>query len=364
MDFIFLCFRKRLKIKYKIRFMKKLFTLLFLIGLQAVFAQQPYYDNVNLNLTGQDLYFALQHKIEIASNSFDYGDIKESMKITDEEPPNNSNVVLLYGYNDTDGSCTTDRTRSKGAVGGGNCEYNREHTVARSNANPPMGDVNNGSTGILADPQNIRPTDQKMNGNRGNKKFAAGSGHADYVGSGDWYPGDEWKGDVARIMMYMYTRYGDRCLPSLNGSGPLQGSTDMLQVYLQWNAEDPVTDFEDQRNPYLETAYGNRNPFIDNPYLATLIWGGPIAEDRWGLIGVEEFIADNISVYPNPTSEVVWVSDNTSFPVESYSVYDISGRKVMHNTFNTTEKKVNISNLNSGIYLIELVSSEKRITKK
>ncbi|MEZ4882358.1 MAG: endonuclease [Flavobacteriaceae bacterium] len=343
--------------------MKKLFTLLFLIGLQAVFAQQPYYDDVNLNLTGQDLYFALQQKIEIASNSFNYGDTKESMKITDEDPANNNNVLLLYGYDDT-GSCTTDRSRDKNDFGGGNCQYNREHTFARSNANPPMGDVNNSSTGILADAQNIRPSDQQMNGNRDNKKFAAGSGNAGPVGSGNWYPGDEWKGDVARIMMYMYTRYGDRCLPSLNGSGPLEGATDMLQVYLQWNADDPVTDFEDQRNPYLETAYGNRNPFIDNPYLATLIWGGPIAEDRWGLIGVEEFIADNISVYPNPTSEVVWINDNTSFPVESYSVYDISGRKVMHNTFNTTEKKVNISNLNSGIYLIELVSSEKRITKK
>jgi len=31
----------------------------------------------------------------------------------------------------------------------------------------------------------------------------------------------------------------------------------MLQIYLQWNAEDPVSEFEDQRNPYLETAYGN-----------------------------------------------------------------------------------------------------------
>tara|TARA_R100000541_G_scaffold57060_1_gene66896 strand:- start:174 stop:674 length:501 start_codon:yes stop_codon:yes gene_type:complete len=162
----------------------------------------------------------------------------------------------------------------------------------------------------------------------------------------------------------MYTRYGDRCKPSLNGNGALQGSTEMLQVYLQWNAEDPVTDFEDQRNPYLENFYGNRNPFIDNPYLATLIWGGPAAEDRWGLIGTEEFIAENISVYPNPTSEILWVKDDTSFSVENYSVYDISGRRILFNTFSTSEKKVDVSNLNSGVYLLELVSSERRITKK
>jgi hypothetical protein len=344
--------------------MKKLFTLLFLIGLQTAFAQQPYYNDVDITLTGQNLYFALQQKIEIASGTFNYGDTRDSMKITDENPDNTSTVLLEYGYDDNDGSCTTDRSRDKNDFGGQNCEYNREHTFARSNANPEMGDASNSYTGIVADPHNIRPSDQKMNGNRGNKKFAAGSGHADYVGSGDWYPGDEWKGDVARIMMYMYTRYGDRCLPSLNGSGALQGSTDMLQVYLQWNAEDPVNDFEDQRNPYLETAYGNRNPFIDNPYLATIIWGGPIAEDRWGLINVEDFIAENISVYPNPTNEMVWVSSNTSFPVDSYSIYDISGRKVMQNAFNASEKKVDVSSLDSGIYLLELISSEKRITKK
>jgi endonuclease I len=343
--------------------MNKIFTLFLLLSLQTLFAQQPYYNDVNLSLTGQDLYFALQQKIENASTSFNYGDTRDSMKITDEDPENNNNVLLLYGYDDA-GSCTTDRSRDKDDFGGSSCQYNREHTFARSNANPSMGNVDNGTTGIGADPHNIRPTDQQMNNNRGSKKFADGSGNAGDVGSGYWYPGDEWKGDVARIMMYMYTRYGDRCKPSLNGNGALQGSTEMLQVYLQWNAEDPVTDFEDQRNPYLENFYGNRNPFIDNPYLATLIWGGPAAEDRWGLIGTEEFIAENISVYPNPTSEILWVKDDTSFSAENYSVYDISGRRILFNTFSTSEKKVDVSNLNSGVYLIELVSSERRITKK
>ena len=343
--------------------MNKIFTLFLLLSLQTLFAQQPYYNDVDLPLTGQDLYFALQQKIENASSSFNYGDTRDSMKITDEDPENNNNVLLLYGYDDS-GSCTTDRSRNKNDYGGSSCQYNREHTFARSNANPSMGNVDNGTTGIGADPHNIRPTDQQMNNNRGNKKFADGSGNAGDVGSGYWYPGDEWKGDVARIMMYMYTRYGDRCKPSLNGNGALQGSTQMLQVYLQWNAEDPVTDFEDQRNPYLENNYGNRNPFIDNPYLATLIWGGPAAEDRWGLIGTEEFNAETIAIYPNPTSEIIWVNDNTSFTVDNYSVYDISGRRILFNTFNSSEKKVDVSNLNSGVYLLELVSSERSITKK
>ncbi|QAA81522.1 T9SS type A sorting domain-containing protein [Aequorivita sp. H23M31] len=344
--------------------MKKTITLIFLICLQTLFAQQPYYNNVDLTLTGQELYMALQQKINNASTSFTYGDTKESMKVTDQDPNNSNNVLLIYGYNDTDGNCTTDRTRNKNKFGGGNCEYNREHTFARSNANPSMGDASNGRTGIVADPHNLRPADQQMNNNRGNRKMAAGSGNAGNIDNSTFYPGDEWKGDVARMMMYMYTRYGNQCLPSLNGTGSLQGGTQMLQIYLQWNVEDPVSDFEDQRNPYLETIYGNRNPFIDNPYLATIIWGGPMAEDRWDMMGAQDFIVDNISVYPNPTSEMIWVSDNTSFPIDNYSVYDVSGRMVLHNTFNTSEKKIDVSNLDTGIYLLELISAEKRVVKK
>ena len=36
---------------------------------------------------------------------------------------------------------------------------------------------------------------------------------------GDWYPGDEWKGDVARIVMYMYLRYPNQCEPISVGEG-------------------------------------------------------------------------------------------------------------------------------------------------
>lgn len=344
--------------------MKKLFTLLFLSSLQILWAQQPYYNDVNLSLTGQDLYYELQSKISNASSSFDYADNKASMKITDNDPNNSNNVLLLYGYNDNDGNCTTDRTRNKNNFGGGNCQYNREHTFARSNANPSMGNANSGSTGITADPHNIRPSDQRMNNDRGNRKFASGSGNAGTRANGTWYPGDEWKGDVARIMMYMYTRYGNRCNPSLNGTGSTQGNTDMLQIYLQWNAEDPVSDLEEQRNPHLENVYGNRNPFIDNPYLATIIWGGPVAEDRWEMVNVDYFTQESIAIYPNPTSDIIWVGNSTSFDVEEYTIYDLSGRKVMNNLFNTSQKKVDVSNLDNGVYLLELLSSGKRVTKK
>jgi len=59
----------------------------------------------------------------------------------------------------------------------------------------------------------------------------------------------------------------------------------MINLFLEWNADDPVSAIELNRNNVLENFQGNRNPFIDNPALATIIWGGPEAQDTWNLLG-------------------------------------------------------------------------------
>jgi hypothetical protein len=226
-----------------------------------------------------------------------------------------------------------------------------------------MGSASNSSTGIIADPHNLRPSDQQMNGNRGNTKFGAGSGDAGNTG-GTWYPGDEWKGDIARMMMYMYTRYGTRCLPTLNGSGATQPDNEMLQVYLQWNAEDPVTEFEDQRNPYLETEYGNRNPFIDNPYLATLIWGGEPAEDRWGILSLDANVFEDLTIYPNPANKVLWVQNSTILDNGAVIIYDLLGKEIYKEPFTRDKKEINTSLFSRGVYLLKVISTNAETIKK
>jgi endonuclease I len=342
--------------------MRKITLLLFILIVQNILAQQPYYNDVNLTLTGQDLYIELQSKIAITNTSFTYGDVRDTMKITDENPDDTPDVLLFYGYDDT-GSCTTDRSRNKDDFGGTSCEYNREHVFARPNANPEMGSASNNSIGIIADPHNLKATDQQMNGNRGNRKFADGSGNAGNAGS-NWYPGDEWKGDAARMMMYMYTRYGTRCLPSLNGSGDTQPSNEMLQVYLQWNIDDPVNEYEDQHNPYLETVYGNRNPFIDNPYLATIIWGGEPAEDRWGILSVDANVFESLTIYPNPANKVLWVQNSTIVNNGAITIYDLLGKKVFQETFTTDKKQINTTSFSRGVYLLKVTSNDSETIKK
>lgn len=351
--------------------MKKLYTAICLLSSIAIFSQQAYYtngqNNVDFTLTGQNMYNALQTKISNNTNfdSYTYGDIRDDFKIMDLDPINSANVLLLYGsVNNISCSSNTDqRIRDKDDFGGNSCEYNREHIFARSNANPGMGSTSNSFTGIVADPHNLRPTDVQRNGNRGSKKFGAGSGSSGDVGSGNWYPGDEWKGDVARAMMYMYVRYGDRCLPTLNGSGGTEPFTDMLLIYLQWNAEDQVSDVENNRNNHLESVYGNRNPFVDNPYFATIIWGGVEAEDIWGTLTVEQENLDNtLRIFPNPAKDMVNVSISNQIETR-IEIYDVLGKRVFVRKVNESIS-IDVKSLKSGLYLFKFIQKDKVTTKK
>ncbi|BAO55370.1 endonuclease [Nonlabens marinus] len=257
----------------------KLLTLLFFTT-AIVFAQVPaYYNDVNTSLSGQALKAELSNKVTITQNvtlSYTPG-VWDAMKQIDLDPTNTNNVILVYGYDDTDQDLTNDRTRNKNLNGGATTDWNREHVFPKSLGNPNLG-----TTGPGSDIHHLFPADVTRNASRSNRKFASGSGNSGITAQGYWYPGDEFKGDVARMMMFMYVRYGTRCLGSSVGVGnPVSTDTGMIDLFLQWNVEDPVSDFEVNRNELIEGIQGNRNPFIDNPAFATSIWNGPQAEDRF-----------------------------------------------------------------------------------
>ncbi|BDD04358.1 endonuclease [Aureibacter tunicatorum] len=260
--------------------MKQFLFILFLAINFGALAQVPsYYDDVNINATGLSLKYELANKISSTHTtnlSYTPG-VWNALKSTDLTSSTSSKVFLIYGYNDYDSDTKNDRTRSKNDNGGGSTDWNREHVYPKSLANPNLG-----TSGAGADAHNLRASDTRMNSTRGSRKFADGSGNSGVVNT-YWYPGDEWKGDVARMIMYMYLRYGNRCLPSNVGIGQtVSNDNKMIALFLEWNAEDPVSEYELQRNPILENLQGNRNPFIDNPAFATAIWGGPQAENRFG----------------------------------------------------------------------------------
>lgn len=298
---------------------KTILSILLFLSFIPFYGQiQSYYNGLDLTKTENELFIELSNRlitthtgIPYSSSSLDTWDV---LKKVDEDPDNTSNVLLIYGFDNTDGITDTDRTRNKNLqdTGGTTGTWNREHVFAKSLANPSL---ETGEPGPGTDVHNLRPSDTQRNSSRSNRKFTNGSGNSGIVSSnGGWYPGDEWKGDVARAVMYMYLRYNGtgsqisqtQCLPINIGIGnTLTVDANMLDLFLNWNIEDPVSVVENQRNDYIETVQGNRNPFIDNPYLATLIWGGVNAEDKWNL--------NDTSDEEAPTAPTNLVASNTTF---------------------------------------------------
>ncbi|WP_372744618.1 endonuclease [Lutibacter sp.] len=321
--------------------MKKLlhYFLFFLIT-TPLFSQIPaYYNDVNLTATGNVLFTELSNKLIATHSGIPYTgspvDVWDACDAADEDPDNASNVLLIYGYDDADGVFSTDRSRSKLDHAGSTYiagKWNREHVFAKSLANPALV-AESGLVSPGSDVHNLRPADQDRNSTRSNNKFTDGSGFSRIISTnGGWYPGDEWKGDIARIVLYMYTRYnGDgsqssetNCLPINVGFGTVNSTdSNMVDLFLQWNVEDPVSDFEANRNEVLAGIQGNRNPFIDNPYLATLIWGGLAAEDKWNMGGSSDAEVPSIPtslVASNITDTSATISWNAS--TDNVGVYD------------------------------------------
>ncbi|PTX63070.1 putative secreted protein (Por secretion system target) [Kordia periserrulae] len=318
--------------------MKKLLLWLFLVVSFTSYAQIPaYYNDVNLSQSGTNLKDELATKIISTHTTFlSYTPgVWNALQQSDLDLTNSSNVLLIYGHNDTDGSVVNDRTRDKFQNGGSVGDWNREHVFAKSLANPDLG-----TSGPGADAHNLRACDFQQNSTRNNRKFGVGTGIAAYINpTGDWYPGDEWKGDVARIIMFMYLRYGNQCLPANVGTGtPLSVDNNMIDLFLQWNVDDPVSAFEENRNEVLAGIQGNRNPFIDNPAFATQIWGGPQAEDKFNVGNDTEAptVPQNLTASNITTTAATlsWTASTDNVSVASYEVF--RNGVFIGNTPNTT----------------------------
>ncbi|WP_304518695.1 endonuclease I family protein [Clostridium sp. CM028] len=196
-----------------------------------------------------------------------YKQVWDALRNTDEDPNNANNVILLY----------TGRSQGELTNGGGVDNWNREHVFAKSHGNFGT------TAGAGTDLHHLRPADVSVNSARGNLDFDMGGTPNSEAplcksDSDSFEPRDSVKGDIARMLFYMAIRYeGEHGEVNLelneltnNNTAPYIGK---LSVLLQWNAQDPVDAFERHRNDVIYKNYQhNRNPFIDHPEWANLIW--------------------------------------------------------------------------------------------
>ena len=337
---------------------KALITLFWslILGTISISAQIPaYYSNVEFTQEGNALKDDLSTLIidthttliPYTSSSTDTWDVIHESDL-DVTIPNN--VILFYGYDDTDNVSINDRTRAITAQqSSGSCigYWNREHVFAKSLANPSL--VTN-SAGAGTDVHNLRAADCQMNSRRNNNYFKDGSG--DSFLDGDFYPGDEFKGDVARIIMYMYLRYPTQCEPTNIGVGSTSYSNDadMPNIFLEWNEEDPVSEFERNRNDVIFSYQGNRNPFIDNPYLASLIWNGPNAVDSWGVLSTSDLDSKTVFIHPTIAQDYVYV-EGLEVSKDTTKIYNQLGQVL---EFDLEGNRIDVSKLSKGMYLMSI----------
>jgi len=80
-------------------------------------------------------------------------------------------------------------------------------------------------------------------------------------------------------------------------------------------------------------------------------------------VGIPDIILNSeFSVYPNPAEKEIYISGNNKEIIKEVNIYNQIGQKVLHETAITNT--LDISMLKQGIYVIEMVSNERKIRKK
>ncbi len=269
---------------------KLLLSLCLLLGLVSASASSyngSYYKQANLNgLSGYALKSALAKLLDKTHRAQSYGALYYAYLEgdTDLDYEGDGSIVDMYSENPTgrERYNYTSRGDTCGSYHGeGDC-FNREHIFPQSAfyKKSPM----------RTDYFHIYPTDGKVNNMRGNHPFGEvadvewvsenGSklGKNRSLGyTGQFFePIDEFKGDIARALLYFAIRYEDRIRSfrhaMLDGTDDQVYKKNFLDILLRWHKLDPVSDFERRRNDNGEEFQGNRNPLIDYPEYVSEIW--------------------------------------------------------------------------------------------
>lgn len=239
------------------------------------------------------------------------------------------------------------------AVSSGHGGMNIEHSVANSwwghTKNAAYKDI------VHLNPSNSTANSRKSNYPLGEIATVTWDNGVTFVGKpvsgqggGNNYvyePHDDYKGDFARVFMYMFTIYDDISWKS-NTSWMYDTGRDLMfkdwavELLLKWAAADPVSRKEENRNDGIYKEQKNRNPFIDLPELAEHIWGSK-SNQPFHLDGSSDPDPDPDPVDPDPVDptpgpdgvlyssmlvdatsiDPQWTIDNTDLPSSTQNIW-------------------------------------------
>lgn len=198
------------------------------------------------NAKDSALYAALKSMMNAKNkHTNSYEETKKLFKLTDCLKNDTAHISCFYTGRQLNGAWDSAKT------------WNREHTWPNSKG---LGGSDENDIMML------RPTWVSANSSRGNTAYGE---------SGSYYdPGVSVRGDCARIVLYVYVRWGN--------TGKMWGTSGVMEnmnVLLKWMEEDPVDTWELGRNDAVQSITGVRNVFVDYPELAFQLFGKPVPED-------------------------------------------------------------------------------------
>ena len=269
-------------------------------------ASLPTYYNGIDGKSGEALFDAVQTVTKTGYSSLGYDGLWSAYQYTDLR----DNGKVWDMYSDCSWTYKSDQCGSYSSE----CDcYNREHSIPKS----WYGDTKSGPG---CDIFHLVPTDGKVNGMRSNYAFGEvssatytfdgaklGSAKSITIINGNtiagsegtviscsankvFEPRDEYKGDFARGYFGTMIRWangdhqaftdgdGGKIFSSSYTSGSFGLTKYGVALLMKWHRQDPVSQKEIDRNNGIQQTQGNRNPFIDYPYLAEYIWGEKAGE--------------------------------------------------------------------------------------
>lgn len=284
-----------------------------------------YYQNVDTSLSGEDfrrnLSAVISEDYERHAYSGGASDVAAILRESDADPSGNGNVICIYSGLSMPSSQT-----------GGAYEWDKEHVWAKSHGFPKeSGDMKE----AYSDAHNLRPALSSINRSRSNKDhgIVTNPTREDFGSKQNettFEPRDEVKGDVARIMFYMATRYGFGAQLNLalvddatTSAADYDGRFGNLQTLIQWHYDDPVSESEIYRNNVVYGYQKNRNPYIDHPEYVALAYPsnqGDLTVDKEKVASVKQAI--------NSLPEVITLDNET----------EIYAAKALYDALNSLEK--------------------------
>src|SRR5690554_1282514 len=253
--------------------------------------------------------------------------------------------------------------------------YSREHTYPHSwFPTHPANSTYGQEEDEYIDYHNLYPINQnEANQPRNNLPFKVveevvfeyleGKRGKDANGAMVYEPTDKNKGNAARTVFYMATAYN-----GTNGTGHNWAipSNQNQEVLKDWHFQDLPDNYEIARNELIYSIQNNRNPYVDSVDFVCYVDFHTMNYNTEGCEGLgltNEFVDNNLSVFPNPSNEIVYVQLN-GVEINSIDVKDMTGRTVGTFSSSTQYVEVDVTNFDAGTYLLNINTERGNLVKR